>query len=126
MLQRSCTSIKGSSVRESSAPAKSPLHIPILLGNSAEIDMVVKTVLITGCSAGGIGSALALAFQKKDFQVFATARNISKMEHLTQAGIFMVSLDVTSAESIAAAVKVVEAKTGARLDILVNSCGIGT
>ena len=41
--------------------------------------MGLKNVLITGCSAGGIGAALVEAFQKRDYHVFAMARNPSKM-----------------------------------------------
>jgi len=44
--------------------------------------MALKSVLITGCSTGGIGSALVEAFQKRSLHVFATARNPEKMSHL--------------------------------------------
>lgn len=84
-----------------------------------------KTVLITGCSEGGLGSALALAFHKRGLRVFATARNPSKMSHLTALGIETLTLDVLSASSISACVSSVTSLTGGSLDILVNNSGAG-
>jgi 1-acylglycerone phosphate reductase len=84
-----------------------------------------KSVLITGCSAGGIGHGLALTFQRKGFLVFATARDITKIGDLgTIPNIHLLPLDVTSKTSIQEAVKSVAAQTGGRgLDILVNNSG---
>lgn len=88
--------------------------------------MAPKSVLITGCSSGGIGFALALAFQKRGLHVFATARTLSKMAELEKVPeITLLSLDVTSPPSIAAAVDAVRAKTGGTLDYLVNNSGNG-
>ena len=84
-----------------------------------------KTVLITGCSTGGIGSALALSFLKRGCRVFATARDPAKVAHLKEVGIMALNLDVTSAASISAAAKAVEAEMGGALDVLVNNAGIG-
>ena len=66
-----------------------------------------KSVLITGCSAGGIGGALADAFHAKGYHVFATARNPSKISpSLSSAeNVTVLKLDVLSTESIAAAVE---------------------
>ena len=86
--------------------------------------MAPKSVLITGCSAGGIGSALVEAFQKKGFHVFATARSTSKMEPLAALdNVTLLQLDVTSRESIEEAVSVVKKQTGGTLDVLVNNSG---
>ena len=83
-----------------------------------------KTVLITGCSAGGIGSALAEAFQKHGVHVFATARDLSKMSHLqTLSHVTLLQLDPTSAPSVQAAVEHVKGQTGGTLDYLVNNAG---
>lgn len=88
--------------------------------------MAPRTVLITGCSAGGIGSALVESFEKSGLYVFATGRSISKMSHLEQLhNVDLLSLDVTSTSSISAAVEAVTAKTGGTLDYLVNNAGIG-
>ena len=85
-----------------------------------------RYALITGCSVGGIGHALALAFLRHDIHVFATARSRAKMTDLVDLpNIVALELDVTSSESIAAAVKAVRAHTGGRLDYLINNAGIG-
>ncbi|KAI0124992.1 short-chain dehydrogenase/reductase [Xylariales sp. AK1849] len=84
-----------------------------------------KSVLITGCSAGGIGAGLAEAFQQKGYHVFATLRNPSKVPpNLSEAShVTILTLDVLSAESIAAAVDRVTKETGGRLNVLVNNSG---
>lgn len=77
-----------------------------------------RTVLITGCSDGGLGSALAIALHKAGLHVYATARNPSKMTELTSLGIETLTLDVQSDSSIAACVGRLSS-----LDILVNNAG---
>lgn len=84
-----------------------------------------KSVLITGCSEGGIGDALAKEFHTKGLRVFATARNLKSIAHLKDVGMETLPLDVTSSSSIAEAVKSVEAATGGSLDFLVNNSGVG-
>ena len=79
-----------------------------------------RTVLITGCSDGGLGAALAIAFHKAGLHVYATARNPSKMTQLTSLGIETLTLDVQSDSSIAACVSKLS-----DLDILVNNAGAG-
>ena len=66
-----------------------------------------KVALITGCSDGGIGSALALAlYETGKYEVFASARNTNKITSLPDE-IHKVELDVTSQESVQSAVKTV-------------------
>ncbi|KAH8653820.1 hypothetical protein BX600DRAFT_86177 [Xylariales sp. PMI_506] len=84
-----------------------------------------RTVLITGCSDGGMGSALAIELHKIGWRVFAAARNPSKLAQTTAAGIESVLLDVSSQESIKAAVAKVGELTGGSLDALVNNAGVG-
>lgn len=79
-----------------------------------------KVVLITG-AASGIGYAVAELFVREGATVFAS--DIRSPETGYPAGIETVSLDVTSEENWAAAVRVVVEKAG-RLDILVNNAGI--
>ena len=80
--------------------------------------MSLRTVLITGCSDGGLGASLALAFHAAGLKVYATARNPSKLAQVAAAGIETLTLDVLSSESI----QHVVAKLPA-LDILVNNAG---
>ncbi|KAL2131933.1 hypothetical protein VTI74DRAFT_4435 [Chaetomium olivicolor] len=83
-----------------------------------------KTVLITGCSSGSLGFALAKAFREQGFHVFATARNPAKVgARAEEDGIEVLPLDVTSAESIASCAAQVRNKTGSRLNVLVNNAG---
>lgn len=78
-----------------------------------------RTVLITGCSDGGTGASLAKEFQARGLNVYATARNVSKMSSLADIkGIELLALDITSQESIADCVKQIP-----KLDILVNNAG---
>ena len=83
----------------------------------------ILTILITGCSPGGMGAALALAFHNKGHRVFATGRNLTKLETLSKAGIETIVLDVTSPDSIAAAVASVSSTLGENgaLNMLVNN-----
>lgn len=83
------------------------------------------SVLITGCSEGGIGDYLVRDFHNRGFRVFATARDLKKVEHLKRLGLEVLALDVTSSESIDAAVDDVKAITGGALDFLVNNSGSG-
>lgn len=85
---------------------------------------MAKYVLITGCSAGGIGNALARAFASRGINVFATARDASRMENLTGLpNITLITLDVTSYDQIAEAVQKVSEATGGTLDYLINNSG---
>ncbi|KAM5356667.1 hypothetical protein ACJ41O_003313 [Fusarium nematophilum] len=86
--------------------------------------MAPKTALVTGCSKGGIGDALAKEFRSRGLTVFATARNVSKVAELKDLGIETLEMDVSSTASIAAAVDAVRKTAGDRLDILVNNAGV--
>lgn len=81
------------------------------------------TILITGCSPGGMGAALAIAFHSAGHHVYATGRNPSKLSPLAAQGIETLALDVTSASSIASAVSSVSSSLpdGKGLDMLINN-----
>ncbi|OJI79657.1 hypothetical protein ASPTUDRAFT_33926 [Aspergillus tubingensis CBS 134.48] len=85
-----------------------------------------KTILITGCSAHGIGAALALTLARQGHFIFATARNTSKIPERLSAleNVQVLPLDVTDSASIAGAVRSVR-EHGRGLDILVNNAGTG-
>ncbi|OCL14686.1 NAD(P)-binding protein [Glonium stellatum] len=82
-----------------------------------------KTVLITGCSPGGIGHALAREFSSKGLRVLATARKAETISDLIPQGIETLSLEVDKPESVRTVKKQVEELTGGQLDILVNNAG---
>ena len=85
-----------------------------------------RTVLITGCSDGGLGCALALEFHKSpSMRVLATARNPAKLTRLASLGIVTLTLDVLDPASITACVAEVSKLTNGHLDILVNNAGAG-
>ncbi|KAI9150480.1 NAD(P)-binding protein [Paramyrothecium foliicola] len=88
--------------------------------------MTSKSILITGCSSGGIGAAIALHLAKRGHRIFATARTTSKIpEELSDLeNVTGLSLDVTSTASVHEVVSTVpSSKQG--LDALINNAGAG-
>lgn len=86
--------------------------------------MSKQTVLITGCSDGGIGSALAVVFQQRGFHVFAISRDFSKMSSLRGlSDVTLLPLNVVKSADTKAAVGAVSEKTGGTLDYLVSNAG---
>lgn len=83
-----------------------------------------KTVLITGCTPGGIGYALAREFDARGLHVFATARHKKALGVLKSLdGIEALPLEVTSPESISQLKDYISKRTGGSLDYLVNNAG---
>ncbi|MGH9521493.1 MAG: oxidoreductase [Terriglobales bacterium] len=76
--------------------------------------------LVTGASSG-IGKATAERLAKAGYQVFGTSRRAAPAG---QGLIQMLTLDVTSDESVEALVKEVVRRAG-RIDLLVNNAGFG-
>lgn len=80
-----------------------------------------EVVLITGCSSGGIGAALALEFHDAGFTVVATSRSLSTMKMFEPyEHIHTFPLDLLSADSIKQAAETVIEQYG-RIDILINN-----
>lgn len=82
------------------------------------MELTKTTVLITGCSDGGMGAALAEEFHRSGYNVYATARNQSKMASLSALDIKTMTLDIQSQPSIDHCVESIP-----HLDILVNNAG---
>ncbi len=77
------------------------------------------------CSPGGIGHALALELKQRGLKVFATARTLTKISDLKDAGIHYVHLSVDDPISVAAChEEVVKALDGKGLDYLFNNAGL--
>lgn len=84
-----------------------------------------RTVLITGCSDGSLGSVLAHRFHTAGWRVFASARSLSKLESAEVSGIETIQLDTLSSDSIESCVSRLQELTGGSLDVLVNNAGGG-
>jgi NAD(P)-dependent dehydrogenase (short-subunit alcohol dehydrogenase family) len=81
--------------------------------------MAQKTALITGCSAGGIGYAVAEKLAAKGYNVFATVRSAAKAGGLAnKENVTVLELDVREDASVKNAL----AQTG-NIDVLVNNAG---
>jgi NAD(P)-dependent dehydrogenase (short-subunit alcohol dehydrogenase family) len=78
-----------------------------------------KSVLITGCSAGGIGHAAAKELGAKGYNVFATVRSAAKAGDLASiSNVTVLEMDVRDDVSVKAAL----AQAG-NVDVLVNNAG---
>ena len=82
-----------------------------------------KNVLITGCSSG-VGYALALEFNQRGYNVWATARKPESIAELKEKNIHVAQLDVTREDQIQQVVQKIQNEYGG-IDILVNNAGYG-
>jgi NAD(P)-dependent dehydrogenase (short-subunit alcohol dehydrogenase family) len=85
------------------------------------MDMNGRTALVTGASSG-IGKATAERLSKAGFKVYGTSRRAAPSD---PQPFEMLTLDVTSDESVAAAVAQMLRREG-RIDALVNNAGFST
>lgn len=81
-----------------------------------------QVAFITGCSDGGIGSALAKTLHERGYHVFAGVRDIAKASSLKDlTHVTPVILDMTKPDQIEAAAEQVANATGGKLDVLINN-----
>jgi len=82
--------------------------------------MMQKSILITGCSSG-IGYDAAHALKARDWDVFATCRQMHDVERLRDEGLHSFVLDYAQEASIEEAVHQVLSKTGGTLGAVFNN-----
>ncbi|KAH7331427.1 hypothetical protein KP509_20G032400 [Ceratopteris richardii] len=97
--------------------------LPFLCSSSS--DPGPRVALITGCSEGGIGHALAKELAGRGYSVIATSRSASSVgdDLRSQSNVEVVDLDVTSSISVSSTVSSILQKYG-RIDILINNAGV--
>ena len=90
-----------------------------------EEDIMAKTWIITGCSAGGIGEGIARAVLEHGDNAVVTARTTDKVEGIVADfpnTALAVALDVSDQASIDAAYEAAIERFG-QVDVLVNNAG---
>ncbi|WP_405400516.1 putative short-chain dehydrogenase [Pseudomonas aeruginosa] len=85
--------------------------------------MSQPVAFVTGCSSG-IGRALADAFQRAGYRVWASARKEDDVRALAEAGFQAVQLDVNDAAALARLAEELGVEA-AGIDVLVNNAGYG-
>jgi short-subunit dehydrogenase len=84
----------------------------------------IKVALVTGASSG-IGADTALHLKEAGYTVYGAARRTERMSALQDAGVNVLSLDVTDDDSIRTAVETIIGESG-RIDVLINNAGYGS
>jgi short-subunit dehydrogenase len=83
-----------------------------------------KVAIITGASSG-MGKSTANILHEQGYVVYGAARRLDKMKDLEERGMNILSLDLTSEESMVGVIDTVLEKEG-RIDILINNAGYGS
>ena len=84
-----------------------------------------KTVVITGCTPGGIGYTCAHMVRDAGYRVIATARKAQVIETLRSEGFETVELELSDHESVRRAAEAIESLCGGRLYALFNNAAYG-
>ena len=87
--------------------------------------MKKQSILITGCTHGGIGYVTAKYLKEIGHRVFASARREEVVEKLRQEGFESYLIDVNNYKQVDDAIDDILAKTGGTLDIVFNNAGFG-
>lgn len=92
---------------------------------SSSSPLAAGVALVTGCSEGGIGHALAMELAARGYQVIASSRSASTIAKSLKElpNVEVMDLDVCSLVSISHAVSSILQKHG-RIDILINNAGV--
>ncbi|TNF69179.1 MAG: SDR family NAD(P)-dependent oxidoreductase [Gammaproteobacteria bacterium] len=85
--------------------------------------MKKQTILITGCSHGGIGYACAKYLKEIGHEVFASVRSPSDVEKLKSEGFNTYLIDVNNEDQITYALNDILKKTNNKLDVVFNNAG---
>ncbi|KAI0516982.1 short chain dehydrogenase [Xylaria bambusicola] len=91
-----------------------------------------RVVLITGCSPGGIGPETARAIRLTGADIYITSRELSKGKQVSDdlladgkpGKVEVIQMDLSSLDSVRAAVKEFLQKSGNKLNILINNAGV--
>jgi NAD(P)-dependent dehydrogenase (short-subunit alcohol dehydrogenase family) len=83
-----------------------------------------RTIIVTGCSSG-IGAYCARALKAEGWRVFATVRKQQDLGSLEADGIEAFRMDYANTDSIADAMREIEAVSGGRIDALFNNGAYG-
>jgi len=95
-----------------------------------EQSLAGKHALVTGASSG-LGEHFAKTLAKQGATVVLAARRLEKLKSLqseieaTGGQAFAITMDVTSADSVASAFAAIDAEFSAPCDILINNSGVG-
>lgn len=84
----------------------------------------MKVAIVTGASSG-IGFDTAKMLAKKDYRVYALARNTKKMQGLLAYNVKIMKLDITDYNAIKEVVNHILNKEG-HINILINNAGYGS
>jgi len=84
-----------------------------------------KSILITGCSRGGIGYDSALVLKERGYRVFATARKEEEIHHLKELGFEAYQLDVTITQHIDSVIEQILNINNNKLYAIFNNAGYG-
>ena len=84
-----------------------------------------KTVVITGCTPGGIGYACAHMVRDAGYRVVATARKPDVLKKLQEEGFETVELELADSESVRRTADTIETLCGGRLYALFNNAAYG-